>query len=124
MALLLVPPSVAPRQRQVGGLIPVLKEGAEHVESQVGLGPVGQDGQAIRLRRHVASLPEHHGGVGVLRHLLGWSQHPRAVLCPRQPASINNPRFLAWAATAEPILTKVTRGRVTLNRETRSRTHH
>ena len=36
----------------------------------------------------------------------------------------NNPRPLVWTATAESILTKVARGRVTLNRETKSGTHH
>ena len=35
-----------------------------------------------------------------------------------------SPRPLVWAATAESILTKVARGRVTLNRETKSGTHH
>ena len=36
----------------------------------------------------------------------------------------NNPRPLVWTATAESILIKVARGRVTLNRETKSGTHH
>ena len=35
----------------------------------------------------------------------------------------NNPCPLVWDATAEPILTKVARGRVALNKETKSRTH-
>ena len=41
----------------------------------------------------------------------------------RYLAAHDNPRPLVWAAIAESILTKVARGRVTLNRETTSGTH-
>ena len=68
----------------------------------------------------------HHPRIHRLHAPITPSHTPDTTTLPRPclAAHNNNPRPLVWTATAESILTKVARGRVTLNRETKSGTHH
>ena len=52
-----------------------------------------------------------------------WAGLSTSVLSSVQGNQPQQPLPLVWDATAEPILTKVARGRVALNKETKSRTH-